>query len=118
MSELPPTPENILWDLVESEADEKYFLDTYKKDAELPAILVIGPYSPFSFGSRWTVFLGRGIGHWFFRSKKGAIEQVMKIIRSAKFKVYPRMVTRQGKTIRLNTGYPIESESSEKEKVG
>jgi len=108
MSREPPTSENILWDLIESEADEKYYLDRYEENAELAAIMVLGPYSPFSESGSWVVYFGDGIAKWKFRTHKEADAKVMEIIRSTKSEVWVRKVEKNGRTRYLNDCYPFE----------
>jgi len=76
----------VLFDLLESEADDKYFLPNVEGEgwSKKPAFIICsGPYAKLGTTS-WTVYMGRGLGDWTFKTHKQAQLKVMEIISKAK----------------------------------
>ena len=89
------TPEYILWELMEMEAKERYFLDREGFKAERAGILITtGPFrGPDAKSNEWyTVWFGT-IAHWNFSSMKKAREKVQEILSKAVVPITPRVET-------------------------
>ena len=90
------TPEYILWELMEMEAKERYFLDRKGFKAERAGIIIsMGVFTapdakPNEF---YTVWFGT-IAHWNFKSLKKAREKVQEILSKAVVPITPRVETR------------------------
>jgi hypothetical protein len=83
--------EQALWDIVEMEAIEKYYLwkDSEQKFAEKPAITLNTGFT--SVGKeRYTLYFGNGLGHWGFTSVPKAHLKVGEILKGKKAKVVDR----------------------------
>ena len=77
---------NTLFDLLESEADDKYYLPSIEGEgwSELPALIICsGPYAKLGVTS-WTVYMGRGLADWTFKTQKQAQAKVMEVISKSK----------------------------------
>jgi hypothetical protein len=75
-----------LFDLLESEADDKYYLPNVEKEGwlEKPAFIICsGMYAKLGTSS-WTVYMGRGLADWTFRTQKQARTKVIEVISKAK----------------------------------
>ena len=75
-----------LFDLLESEADGKYYLPNVEGEgwSEKPAFIICsGPYAKLGKTS-WTVYMGRGLADWTFKTQKQAKNKVMEVILKAK----------------------------------
>ena len=70
-----PFPDSALWDIVELEAVEKYYIwsDKEKRFAEKPAITINTGFTlapDAKANENYTVYFGEGLGHWSFKSIK------------------------------------------------
>lgn len=85
--------EQALWDIVEMEAIEKYYLwkDSEHRFAEKPAITLNTGFTAVG-KERYTLYFGNGIAHWNFTSVPKAHLKVGEILKGKKAKV----VTRKG----------------------
>jgi len=68
--------ENALYDILESEADEKYFIE----NSELPFLLLFKPYGIGCRKNEFAVYFGRGLGVWHLKRLSEAREIMWKII--------------------------------------
>ena len=85
--------EQALWDIVEMEAIEKYYLwkDSEHRFAEKPAITLNSGFTAVG-KERYTLYFGNGLGHWNFTSVMKAHRKVGELLKGRKAKV----VTRKG----------------------
>jgi hypothetical protein len=75
-----------LFDILESEADDKYYLPNVEGEgwSKKPAFIICsGPYAKLGKSS-WTVYMGRGIADWTFKTQKQAQVKVFEVISKAK----------------------------------
>jgi len=70
--------QKIIWDILESEAWEKYYID----DAERPAFLMLHKYSPLS-GGGFELYINSLARVGAFRFEKEARERLLKIMSKA-----------------------------------
>jgi hypothetical protein len=80
-----PFPESALWDIVELEAVEKYYIwsDKEKRFAEKPAITINTGFTLAPDAKaieNYTVYFGEGLGHWNFKSIKKAHVKIGEIL--------------------------------------
>lgn len=74
--------EQVLWELMEMEAKEQYYID----NATIPAIIIsTGLWTdPRAKRSEYyTVWFGRGLASWNFKTLKAAREKVQEILATA-----------------------------------
>lgn len=74
--------QDCLWDLLESEAFERYFIN----DAEKPAFLILHKYNPLSHGS-FELFMNHVSRLCRVKTQKQVIEKLDKILSSATIKI-------------------------------
>lgn len=71
--------QELLFDLIESEADVLYYI----RDAEFPALVItqspVGHF-PRKRGDRYTLWFGRGIERWSFKTLKEAEAKAEEIL--------------------------------------
>ena len=86
-----------LFELMESEADVKYFLDRPQDGfrAEGPGLIITS--GAFSFGGRYTLWFGN-IAHWNFKSLRKAEEKAIEVLSKAKMCLLVRVEHKNGKT--------------------
>ena len=92
-----PTPSNILWDLMEMEARERYYLDREGFRAEKPGIIIsTGVFrAPDAKKTEfYTVWFGQGTAHWNFTSLKKARAKVQEILATANVPIKVRVEAR------------------------
>ena len=77
---------NALFDILESEADYKYYLPNIDDNgfaAEPAFIICTGQFSKMGTKS-WTVYMGRGLMDWTVKTEKEAKAQVLQAISKSK----------------------------------
>ena len=82
---------NLLFDLMESEADILYYI----RDAEKPALIIISSpigHFPKRRGDKYTLWFRRGIERWSFKTLKEAEEKALEILNTAKEQILVRIV--------------------------
>ena len=75
-----------LFDVLEGEAEDKYFLwkDNESRWAEMPAIIIgSGPFAKLGLHS-YTVYFGRGLADWTFKTHHEAEAKALEVLESAK----------------------------------
>lgn len=89
-----------LFDILESESDDKYYLliDS-KRWAEEPAFIICsGPFAKLGVHS-WTVYMGRGLVDWTVKTHKAAKAKILWVIsKSRKPITKVKHVNHKGKT--------------------
>lgn len=93
-NETIPTSSNILWELMEMEARERYYLDRTGFRAKKPGIIISSGVfrSPDAKSNEYyTVWFGQGLAHWNFKSLKKAREKVKEILATAKMPIKLRV---------------------------
>ena len=76
----------LLFDLVESEADVNIFLDREGFKAEKAGLIITSSsvgHLPKKRGDHYTVWFGRGIERWTFKTFKEAIAKCLEILKKA-----------------------------------
>jgi hypothetical protein len=81
----------VVWNLLESNASERYFIDA----AEEPAFLI--GRGPWAINSEWTLYMNHVAAIGSFTSLGKAREQLLKMIQEAKKPVKVFRETRRGK---------------------
>lgn len=98
--------EQILWELMEMEAIEKYYLykeateHEFGKYADRPAIIIsTGPFvSPDARRTEfYTVWFGQGIAHYNFKNLADAENKVKEILATARTEVQAKIEYRNGR---------------------
>ena len=74
--------QELLFDIMESEADVLYFIGDAKQAALIVVSSPVGHF-PKRRGDKYTLWFGRGIARWSFKTRKQAEEQAMKILETA-----------------------------------
>jgi hypothetical protein len=75
---------NSLFEILESEAEDKYFLMKDNAWAEIPAIIIgSGPFAKLGIDS-YTVYFGRGLADWTFKTQKAAKAKAIAVLSHAK----------------------------------
>jgi hypothetical protein len=88
----------IVWDLLESNASEKYFVD----GAEEPAFLI--GRGPWAINGDWTLYMNHVTAIGSFTSLGKARERLLEMIRGAKKTVKVFRETRRGKRLFAESG--------------
>jgi hypothetical protein len=83
----------IVWDLLESNASERYFVDA----AEEPAFLI--GRGPWAINGCWTLYMNRVAALESFTSCQKARELLLKMVQGAKKPVKVFRETRRGKRL-------------------
>lgn len=93
--------EEIIFDLIASEADLCIYFDTETHRAEKPAIIITGNvvgHLPIDPKDKYTLWFGSGIGRWSFKTILGALGKAEEIMKTAKtpmiFRATGRMARR------------------------
>jgi len=97
---LPKDQREILFDLMELEADRLYFIHLDGKKASKAAIIIISSpvgHFPRRKGDRFTLWFGRGISRWTFRRLKDAEAKAEAILRTANRPITVEILDRQGR---------------------
>ena len=86
----------LLWELMEMEAVERYYLDRPKEGvrAELPGIIITNAMfrAPDAKNlEHFTVWFGRGIAHWNCKNMTKARAKVQEILKTANKPIVPRV---------------------------
>jgi len=89
--------EAVLWELMEMEAKERYYLDRAGYKAEKPGIIIStglfrGPDAKNT--EFYTVWFGQGIAHWNFKSLTKAREKVQEILATTNVPIRVRVEKR------------------------
>lgn len=90
-------PEKSLWELMEMEAVERYFIDREGFRAEGPGVIITSGIwrAPDCKSTEfYTVWFGQGIGHWNFTNLKCARGKVKEILATAKVSIEVRVEKR------------------------
>lgn len=81
-----PLQQEMLFDLMESEADINIFLDRESFKAEKAGLIIISSpvgHFPKRRGDHYTVWFGRGIERWTFKTFKEAVTKCLEILKKA-----------------------------------
>ena len=91
--------EKVLWELMEMEAVEKYYIDRpLRFRAELPGIFISSGMFRSPDAKRtenYTVWFGRGIAHWNFTSLRKARIKAKEILDTANVPIKVRVEARR-----------------------
>lgn len=80
----PPTPENIMWDIMQHDADEKFYIQWSGEElSPAPAWLLFNPYSIGALKRKWTVYFGR-MAKFEYDTKKEALKAIEEQFRTGK----------------------------------
>lgn len=102
MTEVTEVMKRALWDLMEMEAVEKYYINS----AEKPGITINTGFmrAPNAKpNENYTVYFGSGIAHYNFKSLKKARQKAEEILNTAKKPLKVRVVDRDNLLLRFIT---------------
>jgi hypothetical protein len=88
----------IVWDLLESNASERYFVD----DAEEPGFLI--GRGPWAINGDWTLYMNHVAALGSFTSRQKAREWLLKMVQGATKPVKVFRETRRGKRLFAESG--------------
>lgn len=96
--------QHYLWDLLESEAFVRVYIDREGFKAKKPAIIVLGGFwnTPVKKGDKYTVWFGQ-MAKWSFRNWNDVSEKICEILKTATIPITPRVegrISRDVKKIR------------------
>jgi len=96
---------NALFDILEHEAEYKYYLPVNGEFAEEPALIIChGVFAKLGKTS-WTVYFGRGIADWTFGTLREAQAKVLEIISKMRKPITKvKQVDRRGRIKIINLG--------------
>jgi hypothetical protein len=83
----------MVWDLLESNASERYFVD----NAEEPGFLI--GRGPWAIHGEWTLYMNRVSALGSFTSRQKARERLLKMVQGAKEPVKVFRETRRGRQL-------------------
>lgn len=82
--------QNLLFELIESEADLNLYIIRDGSKAEIPAITITSSpvgHFPRKRGDRYTLWFGRGIERWTFKTFPEAVKQAKSILARTKAQI-------------------------------
>lgn len=92
--------EKALFDIMESEALQKYYID----NSEKPAIIIVtGMWLAPNANKKdsYTLYFGEGITHYNFSNFKKAEEKATEILKTAKKPISVRVINRQNDVLKI-----------------
>jgi len=98
------TFDNMLWDILEDEALVRLYFDREEFIAELPAITIFNQYE-LGFraqrkGDKFTLWLGRGIAYWSFKTLQETILKVNELVKSSNAHISVRVETKNKRKVK------------------